>query len=533
MKTEIDAEPTLRTYMVILHRQRWWIAGAVALGLAAGLSLPFIQARQYSATAQVLIRASEAQSGLGAIQQPPLTPADVQTQLQLVVSAPVRAAVRRELGSEPHVSASQVAETNVIAITAASPQPASAARVANAYARAFVAYQQNIAINNLSAAEDRLRSQISGIAHHFLHLRAKRNSVQASALLNQEAVLKEQLAQLQVSGVVSTETVELVTPATVPTSPSSPGPIQDGGLGLTAGLLLGLTVALLRNNLNDALTSKEAVEKLGGAPVLATVPLVASWKKRNQAAIVLDSWPTSPAAEAYRSLRTSIQFIRHERQLRTLLVTSPETAEGKTFTVANLGTVFAQAGERVVVVSCDLRRPQVSETLGLREEPGLTSIVLGKRTLSQAIQPVPGRPRMHVLGTGPLPPNPAELLSAAAVREVLNGLREQFDLVLIDSPPILPVTDAAVLSSLADATLLVVAADQTRQSQLRLAAEKFAQLNVPVVGIVMNKMTKSSGSSYGYGYGYGHQYHAAQADRLDAVTHTNGSDVDRASADAR
>jgi tyrosine-protein kinase len=532
MTTEIDAELTLRAYMVILYRQRWWITGAVALGLTVGLSLPFVQAKQYSAQAQVLIRASEAQSGLGAVQQP-LTPTDVQTQLQLVASAPVRAAVRRELGSEPDVSASQVAQTNVIAITATGPKPASAARVANAYARAYVAYQQNIAISNLSAAEDRLRAQISGIAHNFQHLRAKDNSVQGSALLNQEAVLKEQLAQLQVSGVVSTNTVELVTPATAPTSPSSPGLIQDGGLGLAAGLLLGLAVALFRNNLNDVLSSKEAVEKLGGVPVLATVPLVASWKKRNQATVMLDSWPTSPAAEAYRSLRTSLQFIRHERPLRTLLVTSPGTAEGKTFTVANLGTAFAQAGERVVVVSCDLRRPQVSQALGLSEEPGLTSIVLGQQTLSQAIQPVPGRPGMHVLGTGPLPPNPAELLSTTAVHEVLADLREQFDLVLIDSPPILPVTDAAVLSSLTDATLLVVAADQTRQGQLRSAAEKFSQLSVPVIGTVINKMTKSAGASYGYGYGYGHEYHAAPIGGLDAAAHTNGHDAGRTSADAR
>ncbi len=148
------------------------------------------------------------------------------------------------------------------------------------------------------------------------------SSPQASALLNQQAVLKEQLAQMQVSGATDTGEVVLVTPAQAPVAPSSPRPVQDGLLGLAAGLALGLGAAFLRDSLDDRLSSKEAAEHAGGAPVLAMTPVVTSWR-RQQPLVVTVAEPTSPAAESYRSLRTSLQFARQERQLRALVLTSP------------------------------------------------------------------------------------------------------------------------------------------------------------------------------------------------------------------
>ena len=515
MTTEFGGAPTLRSYIGLVRRRKWWIAAAALLGLAASLGLSLTQARQYSATAQLLVQPAGS-TALG-VAPAAVTPTDVQTDLQLVTSAPVQRKVSAILGGNPSISATEVAQTNVIAITAISSSPPRAALIANTYAQAFVKDQQGAAITSSAAAEIALKAQIKGLGTQIKSLSRNGSTAEQTALQNQQAVLREQLAQMQVSGAAgNTGGVEVVAPAQAPTSPSSPKPVQDGLLGLAAGLILGLGFAFLRDSLDDALSSKEAAEQLSGAPVLAMVPMVAAWKKRDQPLVVSLSHPLSPAAESYRSLRTSLQFVRQERPLRTLVVTSPAAAEGKTSTVANLGAVFAQAGERVVLVSCDLRRPRLAEFFGLDEQIGLTTVLLGEQSLADVVQPVSGHETLWLLGAGRVPANPAELLNGPAARELFAALRAEFDLVLIDSPPVLPVTDAAVLSKDADGTLMVVAAGQTKRVDLRRAAEKLAQVNAPMVGTVLNEVTRQTGygygSGYGYGYGYGDGYRALDPD---------------------
>jgi polysaccharide biosynthesis transport protein len=511
MTAEFGANPALRSYLVVLRRRKWWIIWAAAAGLGASLALSLTQARQYSATAQLLVQPIGPASASG--EQQSVTPTEVQTELQLVTSAPVQELVQRQLGSHPPVSSAQVAQTNVISITAAAAAPWRAARIANTYAQAFVTYQRTAVIDNATAAEAQVRSQIQSVVAQARSLRGRAGAApDLTALLNQEAVLREQLAQLQVNGAVAADGVanggvenggvEVVTPAQAPHSASSPTPARDALLGLLAGLMLGLGAAFLRHNLDDRVTSKEAAEHFGASPVLGLVPMVTSWKRRKQAMVVSTAKPMSPAAESYRSLRTSLQFARQGRDLRTLLVTSPAASEGKTSTLANLGAVFAQAGERVVLVSGDLRRPRIGQFFGLDEAVGLTTVLLGDRSLKEALQPA--GERLWLLAAGLVPANPAELLSGRGARDVIATLGEDFDLVLIDSPPVLPVTDAMVLSNYANGTLLVVAADQTRRAELERAAEKFAQANAPLVGIVLNEVTKQSGyGRYGTGYAYG------------------------------
>ena len=405
MMTEFGTEPSFRAYLHILRRRKWWVGFAAALGLAASLAFSLTAHKQYSATAQLLVQPSIDASGAGVTQPQPVTQTDVETELQLVTSAPVQQAVRAQLNSAPAVSAAEVGQTNVMAITATSEVPSQAALVANLYATAFVQYRQSVAERSLATAEAQLRSQITSLTQQLKPFRGNTTSPEASALLNQQAVLKEQLAQMQVSGAVNTGDVVLVTPAQTPTSPSSPKPAQDALLGLAAGLALGLGAAFLRDSLDDKLASKEAAEHAGGAPVLAMTPVVTSWR-RQQPLVVVVAEPTSPAAESYRSLRTSLQFARQEGQLRSIVVTSPGVAEGKTATLANLGVVFAQAGERVVLVSCDLRRPRIGAFFGLDEQVGLTSVLLGEQTLEQVVLPVPGhRPAQPAPGrAGPAEP---------------------------------------------------------------------------------------------------------------------------------
>jgi tyrosine-protein kinase len=523
MMTEFGTEPSFRSYLQILRRRKWWVSLAAALGLAVALAFSLTAHKQYSATAQLLVQPFVDESGTGVMAPQPVTQTDVQTELQLVTSAPVQQAVRARLNSAPAVSAAEVGQTNVMAITAISEEPARAALVANLYATDFVQYRQAVAERSLTSAEAQLRTQISSLGHQLSSFRGNKTSPAASALVNQQAVLKEQLAQMQVSGAVDTGDVALVTPAQAPTSPSSPKPTQDALLGLAVGLALGLGVAFLRDSLDDKLASKEAAEQAGVAPVLAMTPVVRSWRRRRPLVVVVTD-PASPAAESYRSLRTSLRFVRQEGQLRTIVVTSPSAAEGKTATLANLGVVFAQAGERVVLVSCDLRRPRIGTFFGLDEQDGLTCVLRGERTLQQVLLPVPGHEQLTLLPAGPIPPNPAELLDSALAGAVFASLREQFDLVLIDSPPVLPVTDAAILSRHADVTLMLAAAGQTRRGDLRRAVEKLDQVGATIVGLVLNKVSRQTARSYRYGYSYEYKpYRAALAPVRTATAHPNGS----------
>jgi capsular exopolysaccharide synthesis family protein len=219
-------------------------------------------------------------------------------------------------------------------------------------------------------------------------------------------------------------------------------------------------------------------------------------RKRASPMLISVSAPTSQPAEAYRSLRTSLQFVRHDRPLRTLLVTSPSASDGKTTVVVNLGAVFAQAGARVVLLSCDLRRPGLSQFIAPSEHAELSSVLTGEQLLERAVTPVPGVENLWALGARAHTGNPTELLAGQRMRAVVSELAQQFDLVLIDSPPVLPVADAMILSSYADAVLLVVASGQTRRGELRRTAEKLAQANAPVVGAVLNKATAQE--EYGY-----------------------------------
>ena len=202
--TEFGTEPTFRAYLQILRQRKWWVASIAVLGLGLSLAFSLTAHKQYSATAQLLVQPSVNTSGLGAAQQP-VTQTDVQTELQLITSAPVQQAVRDRLKSTPAVSASEVGQTNVIAITATSQVPSQAALVANLYANAFVQYRQAVASRSLATAEAQLRSQISSLGQELRSFHGDTTtSPEASALFNQQAVLKEQLAQMQVSGAVDT-----------------------------------------------------------------------------------------------------------------------------------------------------------------------------------------------------------------------------------------------------------------------------------------------------------------------------------------
>jgi capsular exopolysaccharide synthesis family protein len=214
--------------------------------------------------------------------------------------------------------------------------------------------------------------------------------------------------------------------------------------------------------------------------------------------VVSNVAPSSPPAEAYRGLRTAIQFSALDRSLRVLQVTSPTAGEGKTTTLVNLAVVLARGATSVCVVDCDLRRPRVHDFFGLKNNEGFTSVVRGELPLSAAVQTVPAENEIVVLAAGRPTLDPSELLASSRTKGVLGSLERQFDMVLVDSTPILPVTDAAVLSRHVEGVLIVVESGRTKKRALTRAVELLRQVDAPILGMVINRADQQSayGSSY-------------------------------------
>jgi polysaccharide biosynthesis transport protein len=295
----------------------------------------------------------------------------------------------------------------------------------------------------------------------------------------------------------------VVNQAGTPDEPVRPKPLRNAILALVVGLVIGVGLAFLREQLDDTVKDKDDLERAtGGLNVLALVPLVGTWKDRAHPEVVSLVQPTSHAAEAYRSLRTSVQFIGLDHPVEVIQLTSPNAAEGKTTTLANLGVALANSGQRVIVVCCDLRRPRIHEFFGLDNTIGFTSVLLGELPQSAALQPVPGQSGLSLMASGPPPPNPSELLASRRTGEVLVALKSECDVVLVDSPPVLPVTDAIVLSRAVDATILVGTAGRTTKKEYHRSVELLEQVDAPLIGSVLNGV--DSEDLYGFGYGYGY-----------------------------
>lgn len=283
--------------------------------------------------------------------------------------------------------------------------------------------------------------------------------------------------------------------AQVPTRPISPRPTRDVAAGAVFGLLVGLGVALLLESLDRSVRTPSEAAALAGAPILALVP------KRRDAAdhpLLTQADAGSPAAESYRVLRTAVRFIDPDRAVRSLVFTSPSAGEGKTSTAANLAVTLAQAGEMVVLVDADLRRTKLATLLDVHPEPGLTSLLIGEGSLDDSLVPVGDR--LKFLPTGPLPPNPSELLGSQAMASLLRDLQSRCDVLILDAPPLLPVTDAQVLSTQVDGVVLVTRFGRTERELLSQARERLAVVGARIFGCVINAVPLSADYSEEYSY---------------------------------
>lgn len=296
--------------------------------------------------------------------------------------------------------------------------------------------------------------------------------------------------------------------AAITDTPVSPNKTRNLGLGLVLGLLIGVGAAVLRDLLDTTMRTTEDVATVTSAPILGHINSDAAAVRKSQAEALAEA---TPWAEAFRVLRTNMQYVEVDQEHRVFVVSSSLPAEGKSTATANLAVTLAMAGESVCLVECDLRRPTMATRLSLDDAVGTTSVLIGKVALDDALQSYDDT-GLQVLACGQRPPNPSELLQSQAMSDLITNLRERFDIVLIDSPPLLPVTDAALLAAQADGLLVVVRHGKTTRDQLMHSLERVESVGAKCVGVVINLVpSKKSGSGYGYGYGYQYTYEPTTA----------------------
>ena len=326
------------------------------------------------------------------------------------------------------------------------------------------------------------------------------------------------LQKLKEAGVMTglhSSNVRIVDPASTPTGPSSPNIPRNLFMSLMVGLAGGLSLAFVLESRDNTVHSLEQVRMITALPSLAVIPLSAAnhrslsdGKRPSRAAAAMASAirPKSEIAESYRALRTSILLSRTGKSAKVLMVTSALPQEGKTTTSVNLAIVLAQHGSRVLLIEGDMRRSGISQILGLKSDIGLSTILGQDTVATSAVLPVPDVPNLWVLPAGPVALHPSEMLASTRMRELVRGMESHFDHIIIDTPPVLSVTDAALLSALADSTLLVIRAGMTSRAALRRVHDVLSHVDARIMGVVLNAADFTQPDMYYYGSRYGSYY---------------------------
>ncbi|MHB8589523.1 MAG: tyrosine-protein kinase domain-containing protein [Candidatus Dormibacteraceae bacterium] len=322
-----------------------------------------------------------------------------------------------------------------------------------------------------------------------------------------------QQQETQLPNARSGDNLVVVSPAVVPDRPVSPNRARNVATAFGAGLLLALAIAYLLEFLDQSIKSDEELTERLGLISVGHIPFAPAGKGRLAELVVLDTH--SPASEAYRALRTSLMFSTIDQELKTIVVTSSAPSEGKSRTAANLAIVLAEAGHKTLLIDADFRRPSLHKIFGRIRNIGLSNLILQDVAENEAITAVEKAPNLWLVTSGPLPPNPSELLGSGRVRELMARLRNSFTYVILDTPPVNAVTDAAILAAAANGTILVVEQGRTTFPALGHAKQLLDRVGAHTIGVVMNKVRASAGSySYEYGnYGTPPDQHAERESR--------------------
>jgi capsular exopolysaccharide synthesis family protein len=317
--------------------------------------------------------------------------------------------------------------------------------------------------------------------------------------------INQRQKEINLTGMLKANNVRILDRATQPRSPISPLLAMNLPIGLSLGLLFGLLLAFTIEALDNTVKNPEAAEALVGAPLLGVIPMLSQSRQHFLAdaperdlAVFKD--PSCLAAEACRSIRTNMLFISAQKEFSLFSVTSPGPQDGKTTVAINLAVTMAQAGGRILLIDTDMRRPRIHKSFGLKLDKGISSVIAGDLQLKDAIHKSEV-PNLDILPCGPMPPNPAELLHTEKFHQILAECRSSYDRVILDSPPIGPVTDPAIIGGATDGVVLVLRAGHTTREATLFARRQLGDAGARILGLVINQMDRK-GSGYGYGYGY-------------------------------
>ncbi|MCS5735580.1 polysaccharide biosynthesis tyrosine autokinase [Herbiconiux daphne] len=451
----------LRDYIRVLRKGWVFILAFTLIGIALAATFSILQTPKYESTSKVFVSVqstgsvSELTQGGAFAQNQVKSYADVVT--APVVLQPVIAALGLNTdaaGLAKSVTASSPLDTVIVEITVSDVDPRQSAEIANAVASSF------------------------------------QNTVTDLVPENAEGVAPVKITVVQ--------------QALIPRNPSSPNVPLNIGLGAVVGLALGLGAAVLREALDTRIRNEHDVENLTDATLIGGIVFDA---RTPEHPLVVQDDPRSPRSESFRTLRTNLQFLSvGDQSARSFVITSSISGEGKSTSSANLAIVTAASGAKVIIVDADLRKPKLTEYLGLEGGAGLTDVLVGRAEVGEMIQRW-GTSNLYVLPAGKIPPNPSELLGSKTMIQLIKSLEDTFDYVFFDAPPLLPVTDAAILASNTSGAILMVAAGRTHKNQLKGSITALQNVGARLAGVVLTMLPTKGPDSYGYGrYGYGYGY---------------------------
>lgn len=444
----------LRDYLRILRRNWILIVSVTLVGLLSGGALSILTKPTYVSETQLFVSIQNSGSAQELQQGNNFSQARVQSYVEIVgspaVLQPAIDALGLSLTSEElsgKVTATTQLNTVLISISVADHSPVQAAATAQAIASSLIG-------------------------------------------------TVDSLEKPKVGGGTSPVSLSIIKPAEAPSLPAAPNTKLNLLLGLLAGLAVALGIAILKSILDNRIRGEADLRLITDAPLLGGISFDQDAARKP---LLTQTAPQSPRAESFRTLRTNLQFANISGRAKSVLLTSSLPGEGKSTTATNLAIALAQAGQSVCLIDADLRRPMVHEYLGLERNAGLTTALVGAADINELLQPW-GEDNLFVLTSGVVPPNPSELLGSSEMKELLDGLEEAFDTVIIDAPPLLPVTDAAVLSQHVGGVVIVVGSHKLKQQDLEKSLSALELVGSTVLGVVLNQLPVKGPDAYSYSY---------------------------------
>lgn len=490
----------LKALLAIIKRRMWVIILTLAVTIATAIIFALLSTPIYSA--KTIVRVVSSPGSTGNYSDYVYAGNLKNTYVIIATSQPVvdELMQRFQLTEPPEILVEVVSNTEIMEITVQDPNPVVARDVANALAEILITKSNSfytgegkspteILSEQLAQTENELnqaRQEYDKLASQTPQDIEKMAALATSIQLKERtyATLLDQYEQARVREALRENTISIVEPATLPESPVKPNKLMVVALGCVAGLVGGLGLAFVFENLDDTLYTSQEIEALTELPAMGKIPAA----KGTREFIIFN--------ESFRHLRTSLLMLNEGNPPKTVLVTSAQPGEGKSTIVANLANSLAQAGKKVVVVDGDMRIPSIHKQFALSNQTGLSQVLKGEVTLNAALQTAPSD-GIRVLTSGPVPADPVELLGSADMVELIGDLRNQFDFILLDAPSLLAVADAAVLTARADQVLLVIGRSQVEEQAVRAALRQLEELKSNKYGIVINR-AELNGSYYYY-----------------------------------